>query len=103
MGSTLYFDAYDGTGWQLWKYDGSNLSEIKVGTSANPAPLHYLTAVGSTLYFSSSVWIRRGFLNRLRSRFRPADSSAGAGTPPPYRVIPIRRGRRAEPPAILPS
>jgi ELWxxDGT repeat protein len=50
----LYFRASDGTGSQLWKYDGTNLSEIKVGSYASPSP-NNLTAVGNTLYFTAST------------------------------------------------
>jgi ELWxxDGT repeat protein len=48
VGSTLYFSA----GGQLWKYDGSNLTEIPVGNSSSPNAGE-LTAVGSTLYFTA--------------------------------------------------
>lgn len=52
VGSTLYFTAWDGTGVQLWSYDGTTPSEIHVGTAANPNPTN-LTAVGNVLYFDA--------------------------------------------------
>ncbi len=53
MGSNLYFGADDGIGYQLWKYDGSNFSEIKAGTYGNPHPFD-LTVMGGNLYFGTS-------------------------------------------------
>ena len=54
MGGTLYFTASDGTGRQLWQYDGSNLTEVKVGTYPTPQPIiFWRAAVGNTLYFTA--------------------------------------------------
>ena len=57
VGSTLFFQASDGTnGYELWKSDGSAAGTVMVkdinsgSGSSSPA---YLTAVGSTLYFQA--------------------------------------------------
>ena len=58
VGSTLFFQASDGTnGYELWKSDGSAAGTVMVkdinsgSGSSSPA---YLTAVGSTLYFQAA-------------------------------------------------
>ncbi len=54
VGSTLYFAATDASGsGELWKYDGTTLTEITVGTFGSDP--YELTAVGSTLYFADDV------------------------------------------------
>ncbi|MFZ6012134.1 MAG: ELWxxDGT repeat protein [Bacteroidota bacterium] len=59
VGSTVYFQANDGTGYELWKSDGTFAGTVQVkdinttsGTaSSSPANL---TNVGGTLYFTAS-------------------------------------------------
>ena len=56
LGSTLYFQASDGTnGQELWKSDGTSagtvmVKDINPGAGSNPSRM---TAVGDTLYFSA--------------------------------------------------
>ncbi len=53
VGNTLYFaGAYNGA-YGLFKYTGTTLTPITVGTTANSSP-GYLTAVGNTLYFEAT-------------------------------------------------
>lgn len=50
VGGVLYFTAWDGSGSQLWKYDGSSVSQIRINASGSSNP-QGLTAYEDQLYF----------------------------------------------------
>jgi hypothetical protein len=52
VGNTLYFAAWDGQATELWKCNGTTVTEIKIGNFGNPSPGNF-TAVGNTLYFTA--------------------------------------------------
>ncbi|WP_254721922.1 beta strand repeat-containing protein [Kovacikia minuta] len=54
VNGTLFFRANDGTGLALWKTDGTDIGTVKVGATAGYSQPGSLTAIGSTLYFTSS-------------------------------------------------
>jgi hypothetical protein len=50
-GDMLYFNAYNGIGYQLYNYDGTNVTHIEIpGIIINPNPFE-LTPYGNDLYF----------------------------------------------------
>ena len=55
VGSTLYFEADDGTyGYELWKSDGTATGTVMVKdirSGSGSGYLEHLTAVGNALYF----------------------------------------------------
>jgi ELWxxDGT repeat protein len=53
---SLYFSANDGSGWQLWKTDGSTAGTVKVTnfTAGWHGPMAQLTAVNNTLFFTTT-------------------------------------------------
>ena len=58
VGDTLYFDAYDGSGTELWAHDTSNAStwrvaDINSGTGSSNPGYYMEILVGDTLYFSA--------------------------------------------------
>ena len=56
VGSTLYFNANDGTsGYELWKTDGTTTARVAdINSGSSSSTPYSLTAVGSTLYFQAN-------------------------------------------------
>jgi len=54
-GAYLYFVAYDGTGYELYRWDGSSFQEMS--GNENFDSLQYFTTVGTDLYFSGGFYI----------------------------------------------
>lgn len=51
---SLFFVASDGTGNELWEYDGTNVTKIDINPSGGSTP-RYLTSFNSRLYFTAST------------------------------------------------
>ena len=55
VGTTVYFNVDDGVGNQLWKYDGANLTEVRVGTYSSPDPYGLAAVGGKSVQRSTGV------------------------------------------------
>jgi ELWxxDGT repeat protein len=54
VGSALYFSADGGTGVELWRHDGTTLTQIEINPGTGSTDPQFLTALGNTLYLSAS-------------------------------------------------